>query len=100
MEEHKTYSIGTVARKVGVPKYKLRHWCDRYLPEIQKIDIGDMQHRRFTDRDIELIKRSRRIGTGVSPLRRPSVRPEKIWTAGRNRKVNPATDSTQRQKEV
>jgi DNA-binding transcriptional MerR regulator len=55
MEEHKTYSIGTVARKVRVPKYKLRHWCDRYLPEIQKIDIGDSQHRRFTDRDIELI---------------------------------------------
>ena len=55
MEEHKTYSIGTVARKVGVPKYKLRHWCDRYLPEIQKIDIGESHHRRFTDRDIELI---------------------------------------------
>jgi hypothetical protein len=55
MEEHKTYSIGTVARKVEVPKYKLRHWCDRYLPEIQKIDIGDMQQRRFMDKDIELI---------------------------------------------
>jgi hypothetical protein len=55
MEEHKTYGIGTVARKVEVPKYKLRHWCDRYLPEIQKIDIGDMQQRRFMDKDIELI---------------------------------------------
>ena len=42
---------------VGVPKYKLRHWCDRYLPEIEKIDIGDMQHRRFTESDIELIKK-------------------------------------------
>ena len=57
MEEHKTYSIGKVANMVGVPKYKLRHWCDRYLPEIQKIDIGDLQHRRFRDRDIELIKK-------------------------------------------
>jgi len=57
MEEDRTYSIGRVANMVGVPKYKLRHWCDRYLPEIQKIDIGDMQHRRFTDRDIELIKK-------------------------------------------
>jgi DNA-binding transcriptional MerR regulator len=56
MEREKTHSIGKVANLVGVPKYKLRHWCDRYLPEIQKIDIGDMQHRRFTDRDIELIK--------------------------------------------
>jgi len=57
MEQDRTYSIGRVANMVGVPKYKLRHWCDRYLPEIQKIDIGDMQHRRFTDKDIELIKR-------------------------------------------
>ena len=56
MEQDRTYSIGRVANMVGVPKYKLRHWCDRYLPHIQKIDIGDMQHRRFTDKDIELIK--------------------------------------------
>ena len=56
MEQDRTYSIGKVANMVGVPKYKLRHWCDRYLPEIQKIDIGNMQHRRFTDKDIELIK--------------------------------------------
>ena len=55
MEEQRTYSIGKVANLVGVPKYKLRHLCDRYLPEIQKIEIADMQHRRFTDRDIELI---------------------------------------------
>jgi len=57
MERDRTYSIGKVANLVGVPKYKLRHWCDRYLPEIEKIDIEDMQHRRFTDRDIELIKK-------------------------------------------
>jgi len=42
MEREKTYSIGKVANMVGVPKYKLRHWCDRYLPEVEKIDIGDM----------------------------------------------------------
>jgi DNA-binding transcriptional MerR regulator len=57
MEQNRTYSIGKVANLVGVPKYKLRHWCDRYIPEIQKIDIGDSQHWRFTDRDIELIKK-------------------------------------------
>ena len=56
MEQDRTHSIGRVANMVGVPKYKLRHWCDRYLPHIQKIDIGDMQYRRFTDKDIELIK--------------------------------------------
>ena len=42
---------------VGVPKYKLRHWCDRYLPQIQRIKIGEFQfQRRFTGEDIELIK--------------------------------------------
>ncbi len=49
-----TCSIGTVAKMVGLPKYKLRHWCDHYLPHIEKIDIGDTQHRRFTEEDVEL----------------------------------------------
>jgi DNA-binding transcriptional MerR regulator len=57
MERGKTYSIGRVANMVGVPKYKLRHWCERYLREIEKIDIADMQHRRFADKDIKLIKK-------------------------------------------
>jgi len=58
MEEDRTYSIGRVATIVGVPKFKLRHWCDRYLPEIQKIRVGEFAvQRRFTARDIELIKR-------------------------------------------
>ena len=51
-----TYSIGKVAKMVGLPKYKLRHWCDHYLPHIEKIEIGDTQHRRFTDKDVELIR--------------------------------------------
>ena len=51
-----TYSIGAVAKTVGIPKYKLRHWCDHYLPHIEKIDIGDTQHRRFTEEDVELIR--------------------------------------------
>ena len=52
-----TYSIGTVAMTVGIPKYKLRHWCDRYLTHISKIEIGNTQHRRFTEKDIQIIKR-------------------------------------------
>ena len=40
MERDKAYSSGKVADMVGVPKYKLRDWCDRYLPHIQKFDIG------------------------------------------------------------
>jgi len=52
-----TYSIGAVANIVGIPKYKLRNWCDRYLTHIQKIEIGNTQHRRFTDADVKIIKR-------------------------------------------
>ena len=52
-----TYSIGAVANIVGIPKYKLRNWCDRYLTHISKIEIGNTQHRRFTEKDIQIIKR-------------------------------------------
>jgi len=52
-----TFSIGAVAKIVGIPKYKLRNWCDRYLTHIQKIEIGNTHHRRFTEKDIVLIKK-------------------------------------------
>jgi DNA-binding transcriptional MerR regulator len=53
----KTFSIGAVAKIVGIPKYKLRNWTDRYLTHIQKMEIGNTHHRRFTEKDIELIKK-------------------------------------------
>ena len=53
----KTYSIGQVANEVGIPKYKLRHWCNRYLTNIEKLEIGSSRHRRFTETDIELIRK-------------------------------------------
>jgi DNA-binding transcriptional MerR regulator len=100
MEKHKTYSIGTVARKVGVPKYKLRHWCDRYLPEIQKIDIADMQHRRFTDRDIELIKSIKAYRDRGFTLE-AAIENARNNSTAEGQKPNLATiDSTQDQKEV
>ena len=52
-----TYSIGAVSKIVGIPKYKLRNWCDRYLTHIQKIEIGNTKHRRFTEADVKIIKR-------------------------------------------
>ncbi len=52
-----TYSIGAVAKMTGIEKHKLRNWCDRYLTHIQKIEIGNTQHRRFTEEDIKIIKR-------------------------------------------
>ena len=57
-EEDRTNSIGAVSKMAGVPKYKLRQWCDRYLPHIKRIRIGEFQlQRRFTGQDIELIRR-------------------------------------------
>jgi DNA-binding transcriptional MerR regulator len=52
-----TYSIGAVSNLTGIEKHKLRNWCDRYLTHIQKIEIGNTQHRRFTEEDIKIIKR-------------------------------------------
>ena len=52
-----TYSIGVVSNLTGIEKHKLRNWCDRYLTHIQKIEIGNTQHRRFTEKDIKIIKR-------------------------------------------
>ena len=52
-----TYSIGVVSKLTGIEKYKLRNWCDRYLTHIQKIEIGNTQHRRFTEKDIVLIEK-------------------------------------------
>ena len=58
MEEDKSYSIGAVARMVGIPEYKIRQWCDRHLPDIHWIRIGQFQvQRRFTGQDVELIRR-------------------------------------------
>ncbi len=53
----RTYSIGQVANIVGIPKYKLRHWCDQYLTNIEKIEIGSSRHRRFREEHIELIRK-------------------------------------------
>ena len=52
-----TYSIGAVSKVTGVEKHKLRHWSDRYLTHIERIQIGGITQRRFTEKDIELIKR-------------------------------------------
>ena len=100
MEEHKTYSIGKVANLVGVPKYKLRHWCDRYLPEIEKIDIGEVQHRRFTDRHIELIKKIKAYRDRGFTLE-AAIENARNHSPGEGHEANPATrTSTEEKKEV
>ena len=64
-----SYSIGAVAKIVGIPKYKLRSWCDRYLTHIQKIEIGNTQHRRFTEADVKIIKQIDQLMKGGHTLK-------------------------------
>jgi len=52
-----TYSIGVVSNLTGIEKHKLRNWTDKYLTHIQKIEIGNTQHRRFTEADVKIIRR-------------------------------------------
>ena len=65
----KTYSIGAVSKMTGIEKHKLRNWCDRYLTHIQKIEIGNTQHRRFTEEDIQIIKRIDQLMKGGHTLK-------------------------------
>jgi DNA-binding transcriptional MerR regulator len=53
----KTYSIGAVSKMTGIEKHKMRHWTDRYLTHVQKIQVGEAQQRRFTEKDIKIIQR-------------------------------------------
>jgi len=64
-----TYSIGAVSKLTGIEKHKLRNWCDRYLTHIQKIEIGNTQHRRFTEEDVKIIKRIDQLMKGGHTLK-------------------------------
>ncbi len=64
-----TYSIGAVSMMTGIEKHKLRHWTDRYLTDIQKIEIGNTQHRRFTEKDVKIIKRIDQLMKGGHTLK-------------------------------
>ena len=51
-----TCSISAVAKIVGIPKYTLRNWTDRYLMDLNKIEIGNTRHRIFAEADVKIIK--------------------------------------------
>ena len=65
MKEEKTYSLGTVASMVGIPKYMLRQWCNRYLPDIHWIRIGQFQVQTI---DRKCIGGSRYLGRPICSL--------------------------------
>lgn len=58
MNNEKTYSISEVVQKTGVSKGRIREWLEKgHLPDAYKISVCSRLHRRFTDRDIEVISR-------------------------------------------
>jgi len=54
----KTFSIKQVSEMTGVSKNRIREWHDKdFLPDVQWISVGSRRHRRFTEKDTELIMR-------------------------------------------
>jgi len=55
-QPHKTYSISQVSEKTGVTENRIRDWHEKgFLPELQQISVGSRLHRRFTEKDINMI---------------------------------------------
>ena len=51
-----TFSITEVSEITGVSKNRIRDWHDKgFLPEVQQISVGSRFHRRFSERDIQII---------------------------------------------
>ena len=54
----KTFSIKQVSEMTGVSKNRIREWHDKgFLPDVKWISVGSRRHRRFNEKDIELIIR-------------------------------------------
>jgi predicted DNA-binding transcriptional regulator AlpA len=57
-ESKTTFSITQVSEKTGVSKNRIREWHKKgFLPEVQSISVGSRFHRRFTEKDREIIQR-------------------------------------------
>jgi hypothetical protein len=57
-ESKTTCSITQVSEKTGVSKNRIREWHKKgFLPEVQSISVGSRFHRRFTEKDREIIQR-------------------------------------------
>jgi len=55
-QSEETFSISQVSERTGVTENRIRDWHEKgFLPEIQQISVGSRLHRRFTERDIQMI---------------------------------------------
>ena len=55
-QSEETFSISQVSERTGVTENRIRDWHEKgFLPEIQQISVGSRLHRRFTEKDIQMI---------------------------------------------
>ena len=55
-QSQETFSISQVSERTGVTENRIRDWHEKgFLPEIQQISVGSRLHRRFTEKDIQMI---------------------------------------------
>lgn len=57
MSTRNTYSIGETSAMTGVSQRQLRDWEGKYIPEPDRISVGDRLYRRYTPDDIHLLKK-------------------------------------------
>ena len=53
----KTFSIVDVQKMTDVSQRQLRRWEGRYFPEPERIVCGDRAYRRYTSKDVEMIRK-------------------------------------------
>ena len=55
-QSQETYSISQVSERTGVTENRIRDWHEKgFLPEVQQMSVGSRLHRRFTEKDIQMI---------------------------------------------
>jgi len=53
-----TYSIQEVSALTEVAPWNIKYWSDmNYLGKVQRLKIGTVEHRRFTELHVRLIKK-------------------------------------------
>lgn len=53
----KTYSIGDTAELTGVSHRMLRAWEGKHIPYPDRIEVGERSHRRYTEAQVNLIRK-------------------------------------------
>jgi len=57
----KDYSIGDVARMTGATQKQLRSWEGKYIPEPERLECGARAYRRYSQKDLDLIREIKRL---------------------------------------